>query len=97
MRGLPCGETSHDRVYSRFRDRACGAILFLLAPHAGAWLGSVKLVGPFVVVVPGTTRAPNEVATALQRPRPARTPLPRRSCRLLLGPHSQTAAFESRG
>ena len=78
MRGLPCGEPSHDRVYSRFRDRACGAILLPLAPHAGAWSGSVKLVGPFVVVMPGTTRAPNEAATALQRPRPTSPPLPRR-------------------
>src|SRR3954451_12123777 len=53
MRGPPSGGASHDRVYSRSRDRSRGTILLTLAPRVGAWLGLVTLVGPFVVVLAG--------------------------------------------
>jgi hypothetical protein len=68
------------------------------SPRDDAWLRWVeKLVSPFVVVVFGTTRTPNELVTALPLARPESCSLPRPRSRLLLGPHSQTTAFESRG
>jgi hypothetical protein len=82
------------------QEPATWGILFLSPDVAGALSRRVKRpVGPFVVAsVPGTTRS-----TQTSPPLPCsvlarhQSRLPPGPSRLLLGPHSRTMAFESRG